>query len=555
MNLSSQKLPRLIIAVVSATILTLSGVAQTPIPTTNQQGAGIQIGQIKPRPIPQRTKGLDPDKIVRWSLKDAILAALENNVDIMIEKENVRLAEYDLFAARGIYDPTFTSTLSFSPQRTPNAFAFSGTSNKAVTTNTFVYNFGMIHPVEKTGGTFQANFNNNRNSSNTNLLSPAYNPSFSASFTQPLKRNFKTDLNRRQIKISRKRLDLSDATFRQRAIQIIANVQQAYWDLAFAIKDEEIQREAVKLAETQLSNNQRQVEVGTLAPIDVVTAATSVETRRTQVFSAMNAVSQAENTLKQLVVNGPDSEIWNTKIEPAEQFEIQPVNLTIDEAFKLARQNRPELNILQFQKEINDSDSEYFRDQTKPQVDAFASYSIAGLAGEPVDATRVSPDFIGGYPTSLKNLLSNKYPTFRVGVSIAIPWKNKIAEANLGRSIVVGRQLELQVRNTVQGIEAQIRNDLQTIELVRLRVEASRLARDYAQQQLSGEEKRFQAGLSTTFLVLQRQTDLAQAKGTEMRALTDYNKAVAQLQRDIATTLSSNNIEVKSEANPNDEKK
>ena len=99
------------------------------------------------------------------------------------------------------------------------------------------------------------------------------------------------------------------------------------------------------------------------------------------------------------------------------------------------------------------------------------------------------------------------------------------------------------------------RNDLQSIEPVRLRVEASRLARDYAQQQLSGEEKRFQAGLSTTFLVLQRQTDLAQAKGTELRALTDYNKAVAQLQRDIATTLSSNNIEVKSEANPSGEKK
>ncbi len=547
MHFSSNKLTRVVTTFSCGILLTISVVAQTPVPP-------IQTNQIKPSPIPQRSTGLDPNKIVRWSLRDAIMAALENNVDILIEKDNVRLAEYDLFAARGVYDPSFTSTISFAPQRTPNAFAFSGTNAAAVTQNTTTFNFGMVRPVEKTGGSLQVNFNNNRIGSNTNLLSPQFSPNFGVSFSQPLKRNYKTDANRRLIKLTRKRLDLSDAQFRQKAIDIISRVQQAYWDLAFSIKDEEIQREGVKLAETQLSNNQRQVEVGTLAPIDVVTAATSVETRRLQVFTAMSAVSQAENTLKQLVVSGPDADIWTARIEPTEQFDIQPVPLNIDEAFKLARENRPELKILSFQKENNETDIDFFRDQTKPQVDAFASYSIAGLGGDPVDVTRVASDFVGSYPTALKNMLTNKYPTFRVGVSIAIPFKNKVAEANLGRAIAQGHQLDLQARSTVQTIETQIRNDLQSIEFIKMRIEAAQLARKYAEQQLDGEEKRFRAGLSTTFLVLQRQTDLAQAKGQELRALTDYNKAVATLQRDIATTLSTNNIEVKSEANPDGKK-
>ena len=559
MKLDLKLIPRILLTSAILTTATIVAVPQTPVPPSARQSAPLQIGQIKPQPIPDRSVGLDPGKIVRWSLRDAIMMALENNVEIQIEKENVRLAEFDLFASRGFYDPTFTSRISWAPQRTPNAFAFSGTSDKATITNSTIVNFGLIRPYEKTGGQLLVDFNNSRNSSNTNLLSPQYSPNFVASFTQPLKRNFKIDAARRQIRIFNKRLGLSDAQFRQRAIEIISRVQQAYWDLAFAIKDEEIQREAVKLAEVQLNNNQRQVEIGSLAPIDVVTAATSVESRRIQVFSAMSVVAQAENTLKQLLVESPEADLWNSKIEPTESFELQSNNITVEEALRVARENRPELKLLAFQKEINDVDQEFFRDQTKPQVDAFVSYGISGLAGTPVLApdgtTRISPDFQGNYFNSIGNLISNKYPTLRVGVNIAIPWKNRIAEANLGRSIASNRQLELQVRQTVQTIETQIRNDLQSIELVKLRLEAARLARDYAQKQLEGEDKRFQAGLGTTFLILQRQTELAQAKGAELRALTDYNKLVAQLQRDIATTLTNYNIEVKSDANPEGDKK
>lgn len=580
-------------ALSAVAVMALTVAAQTPVPPAS---GPIQSPQIKSRPIPERTQGLEPGKVVTWSLRDAVIAALEGNVDIQLERENVRLAEYDLLGARAVYDPSFTAGLSYRPQRFPNTFAFSGTTDSAIITNTTTYNFGMTRLIERTGSSLQFDFNNNLVTGNRNQLSPQFGPSLSVNFTQPLKRNFKIDSNRRQIQIAKKQLDLSDATFRQRAIEIISRVQAAYWDLAFAIRDEEIQREAVKLAETQMTNNQRQVEVGTLAPIDVVTAATSVESRRIQVFQAMSAVAQAENTLKQLVVESPDSALWQTKIQPSESFEIQPVTVPFDEALRLARENRPELRQLALQKEINAANIEFFRNQAKPQIDFVAGYTTTGTGGTPLVSgnkqgncgspvtiggelkclsivpTRVGTtdaftptvvavnyalrdvvagQFVGGYGQALRNMFTQKFHTISFGVNINIPWKNRLAEANLGRAKEQTKQIDLQARRQIQDIETQIRNDIQAIEFAKMRIEAARAQQQFAQQQLDGEEKRFAAGLVTTFFVLQRQNDLAIAKGQYIRALTDYNKLVAALQRDIGTTLSNNNIEVKSEANPN----
>ncbi|HEX4949814.1 MAG TPA: TolC family protein [Blastocatellia bacterium] len=572
-----------LLAPLFACVCTLSLSAQTPTPPPSP--TAIQAPQIQSRPIPQGTVGVDPSKVLNWTLREAIMTALERNVDIQLERENVRLAEFDLYAARGVYDPTFTSTLSFTPQRfansTPAAAITTPSGNviegvgKVISVKSLVYNFGMSRQIEREGGQLQVNFNNTRTNSNRSNFDPQYQPQFSVGYIQPLLRNRKIDQFRRTIRIQKKQLDLSDAQFRQRAIQIISQVQQAYWDLAFALRDEEIQREAVKLAETQLANNQRQVEVGTLAPIDVVTAATSVESRRIAVISAMNQVTQAENTLKQLVAEGQDADVWTAKIKPVESFEVQPVTVPLEEAVRLARENRPELKQLLLQKDINATNIDFFRDQTKPQVDAFATYTPSGLGGEPTRSTfqrdratgeflrdangnfitNVDPDFRGGYFTSLRNLLSNKYHTVQFGLTISIPWKNRVAEANLGRALEDTKRIDLMVKRQELDIEAQIRNDVQAIEFAKMRIEAARAQQQFAQQQLEGEEKRFAAGLTTTFFVLQRQNDFSIAKGQYIRALTDYNKLVAQLQRDIGTTLSNNNIEVKSEANPDGDKK
>ena len=578
---------RRLATVVAAAACALPAAAQDPAPTppvqqpsqtTAQAPSGNTQAPPLSRPIPTRLVGLEPGKAVRWTLRDAITAALEKNVDIEIERENVRLAQFDLFASQGVYDPLTSSGISYNSLTQPNTSRFSGAAatQPNITSSTLNYNFGLQQFIERTGGSYSASFNNRRLTSNTSNFETQYSPQLTIGITQPLFRNFRTDLNRRQIQIFKKRLDLSDALFRQRAIEIIASVQQAYWDLAFAIRDEEIQRDAVKLAETQLQNNQRQVEVGTLAPIDVISAATVLETRRQQVFQAMNTVAQAENTLKSLTVESPTADLWTSQIVPVESFDAQPVTLPLNDAIRLAYDNRPEMRQFALQKEMNDIDLAYYRNQAKPQIDLVASYNLFGVGGTPAttltcppgtqpDPTAatfvcapgnlapitgtvpVFPGFVGGYGTSLRNLFSNDFRQWSVGVNFSFPLRNRTAKANIGRTLEAGRQLDLQTRRQLQLIEVEVRNSVQSVETAKYRIEASRAARQYAEQQLEGEQKKFAAGLSTTFFVLQRQTELSQARGTELRALADYNKAVAELQRTISTTLSSNSIEIKSE--------
>jgi HAE1 family hydrophobic/amphiphilic exporter-1 len=532
-----------------------------------QQSAQPQDEQPVARPIPQRTVGLEPGKVVRWTLRDAILSVLDNNADIELERVNVRQAQYDLFAAEGVYDRVSTSGTSYNSFTQGNTRLFSGTTSTTTSQQQFTYNFGLQQLLEGTGGNYQINFNNQRNANNFGTLSPQYNPQLNFSISQPLFRNFKTDNNRRQIKISKKRLDLTDAQFRQRAIEIISAVQQAYWDLALSIRNEEIARDSVKLAETQLNNNKRQVEVGTLAPIDVVSAATSLETRRQQVFQAMNAVAQAENQLKALTVRGTNDDLWNSQIIPVESFEIQQVTVPLSDAVKLAVENRPELKQYALQKEINQVNIDFYRNQAKPQIDLVGNYAMIGLAGSrnannplalttpacvpnqpPPPSGCLSPNFIGGYGTSLRNLFKNDFRSWSVGVNISLPWRNRIAKANLGREMEATRQIDLQTRKMLQNIEAEVRNAVQSVETAKMRIDAARAAREYAVKQLEGEEKKFAAGLSTTFFILQRQNDLSQARFDELRALADYNKAVATLQRVMSTTLSSNSVDIQAEA-------
>jgi HAE1 family hydrophobic/amphiphilic exporter-1 len=497
-----------------------------------------------------RTVGLEAGKLVRWTLRDAVMAALDKNVDIDIERENVRLAQFDIDSAKSVYDPLTTSFINYQAVKSPNAFVFSGTSANFVQRDTLTYNFGIQQLVERGGGNYAVNFNNFRTGSNTNNFSPQFSPNLSLQYTQPMWRNLRFDNNRRQIKIAKKALDLSDAVFRQRAIEIISRVQQAYWDLAVAIRDEEIQRDAVKLAETQLNNNQRQVEVGTLAPIDVVSAATQLESRRLQVFQAMNAVAQAENQLKTLTVESPSADLWSAQIVPVEPFEVQQIALPLPDALKLAFSNRPELKQYSLQKEMNEVDVDYYKNALKPQIDLVVNYSTQGLGGTPregVPPGAIFPGFVGGYGTALQNLFKNEFRTWSVGINFSLPLRNRAAKAGLGKALEADRRLDLQTRGQMQSIEVEVRNAVQSVETAKMRIEASAAARDYAQQQLDGETKRFQAGLSSTFLILTRQNDLVQARGAEQRALADYNKAVAELQRAISTTLSSNNIEVKSQ--------
>jgi HAE1 family hydrophobic/amphiphilic exporter-1 len=500
--------------------------------------------------------GVDSTKRATLTLRDAMLMALENNRDIEIERLNTQMNEFDLRAAWGAYDPNLAATLYYDRRTIPTTSIFAtGKTDNLVGTTTFT----QRTPWQ--GSSFQGVFDNNRATNENPLftLNPQYTTNLSFTFTQPLLRNRTTDLARRQIKISKKRLDISDSQFRQRAIEIIAQVQRAYWDLVFARRDREIKRESVELAGTQLAHNERLVEAGTLAPADIISARVELERRRDEAEAAVDAIQRAENALKALLLrpssDGGSSELWQSELAPVEQPQIDSTaSLPLDDALKLAVQNRPEMEQFRLRGELNKIDAEYFRNQTKPQVDFFMAYGSVGLAGAVRKRTTPSPfpDFgpppeflVGGYGQSLANLFKNDFRSWRFGMNINLPIRNRTAEANLGRSLAEGRQIEVQRQKTGQLIEVEIRNALQAVETAKKRVEAAKNSRINAELQYQSEQRKFDAGQSTNFFVLDRQNALSAARGRELRALTDYTKAVAELQRALSTTLSSNNVEVK----------
>ena len=507
------------------------------------------------RPLPSAERvGVDNADQLPLTLEKAIEMALQNNNNIDISRNNVQVAEFNLRGARGVYDPLITSENYYESATTPTASAIGGAVNGAVTQTRFFNSAGVTGFSPWFGGQYSADYNSSRTTtSNTNaFLNPQYPTAMAFTYTQPLFRNFLFDNNRRQIEIAKKNLSLSDAQFRQQAIEVIAAVEQSYWSLVFALRNLQVQIDAVKQARVQLESNQRLVAKGVLAPIDIVAATSQITTFEQSVYTAQEAVTRAENTLKTLLLPDRTNAIWSQPITPVSPVTLDPPRVALDIALSEALTNRPEIAQLEANKEINRIDLRYYRDQTKPQIDLVGSYSPQGLAGaqtaraiDPATGiSRVPPNLVGGYVTSLGNLLQQDYPTYRIGVTISLPWGNTVAKANLGRTLVEGERIGNQRAQTEQTIEAEVRNAVQALRSAEARLTAAAASRASAEQLYESEQRQFRAGTTTFYLVLQRQTELLTARGRELQAQTDLNTAISEFQRATGTTLSANNVTV-----------
>lgn len=521
--------------------------------------------------------GVDPSRQRPMSLHDVILMALQKNQDIEIERINGQVAEYQLTSARGAYDPVLNSRLLFESATTPVGSVLAGGASGSVSSDTYAYNFSARQLLPG-GGNYQWSFDNTRLTSSNVFITfnPQYSSALRLTFTQPLLRNLGLDASRRAIRIAQKRLDLSDAEFRQRVIQIINQVQRAYWDLVFAHRHVQVQQESVDWARRQLAMNRRMVEAGTLAPVEIIAAEAEVKRREELLLIAVEGVTIAENGLKELILDSRTDPLWAEVIQPTESAEIQVAPLDLTEAVRLALSSRPEMTQLQLQREMNDVDVGYFRNQTRPQIDFVGTYAINGLAGKVragenpfsqsnlIILDRVNllselagltpiilppsgqlPGFlIGGQGQAWSNLFGNDFRTVQVGVSISLPLRNRTAQGQFGQALAERRLIEAQRAKLEQAIEVDVRNALQAVETARKRVEAARAARDAAKANLESEERRYEAGETTNFFVLTRQNELSAARSQEVRALADYNKAIAELQRATATTLRVFNVNI-----------
>ena len=353
--------------------------AQTPAQESKQRDSSAAQTSAAPR------VGVDESRPLALPLFDAVKMALEQNREIEVERINVRQAEYDLFAARGATDISLGASSFYEHKNVPVGSVLAGGPDGSLTTKSLNYDF-TAQQLLPTGAQWLAGFTNSRADSNSVFasLNPQYTTALNIQIRQPVLRNFSIDDARRRIRIASRALDLSDSQFRQKAIDIIARVQRSYWDLVFALRDLQIQRASVELARTQLSRNKRMVNEGTLAPIELVSVETELEKRRENVLTAIEAVTRAENALKQLVLGDRASGVWNQPIIPTDAPDLRAVSYALTDAVASAFANRPELAQNNLKQEVNKIDVKYFASQTKPQVDLIASYTSTGLSGSPL---------------------------------------------------------------------------------------------------------------------------------------------------------------------------
>lgn len=537
---------------------------QVTAPTQNPQSQNSITQPIAGSPeVPKDRVGIRPGEVQSLAIQDAIARALQNNLDIEQFRQGVRISEYSLFTLRGFYDYTSSAEIGFRSATTPSASTLGGAgSTGSLSSKSLFYNFSTLKQFEQGGGNLFVEFDNSRSTSSNifNGLNPQYNNTLTFTYTQPLLRNFSLDATRRSIQLAKKSLDLSDSQFRQTVIDVINQVQRAYWDLVFAIRNEQIARDSVDLARTQLENNRKMVEAGTLAPIELRSTEAQLETAKGNVIVALQGITTAENTLKILLLKDPNDKMWYSEITPTDQPQKSDVAFNLEESTKLALKNRPELDQLRFLTEQKEIDIKYYNNQLKPQLDFVGLYTNTGLAGAPANAVDIGggsstilPRFVGGYGTALKNLFGQDFRTYQAGVRLSFPWRNRTAQGNLGRALAEQRQLDARQRQLVENVQVDVRNALQAVVASKQRYEAAQAGELAAKAQYDGEQERYRAGLSTNFVVLQRLTDLSVARGTAVRALTDYNKALADLQRVTGMTLTSNNVEISSK--PTDAKK
>jgi outer membrane protein TolC len=515
-------------------------------------------------PLPDLTRvGVVSSNVLPLSMNDAIRQALQNNNDIEVAKDDVRFAETQLRSLYGVYDPLFSVTPQIIKNVTPQTSSFLGGGGAAGTTSVTTFNVGpaLTKSFEKGGGTYTLTFFNSRTStSSTNSsLSPFFSSNLSLQFTQPLLRNREIDASRHAIKVQKKRLEQTDSDFRQRTIAIISQVQAAYWNLVFALRNQQNQLDSLNLSRQNMKNIEAQISAGAKAPLDRAQVQTDIATRETNLFIATQNVSLAENSLKQLLLRDPSSPQWSAQITPTDApgFDLAPVNLTA--SLEEARKNRPELRRLNLQKEITGIDIQYFKNQTKPQIDLTGTVAMTGLAGTPCIPNPADPNnrcsapptnLVGGFGKDIRNLAGLNTYNITVGAAISFPIHNTTAKENLAGARIQRDQLEASYRSQDQAVEMDVRNAAQAVDTAQKRVVASRQARESAEQQLNGEQKLYEVGRSTTFLLLQRQNELTSARTSELQAQTDYNKALADLQRATAATLRINNVVVSDPTKP-----
>ena len=489
------------------------------------------------------------EKSLSLSLEDCILKAIKNNLDVAVEVLNPELADISVSLANERFMPNFSFNYS---KRDTNSASYSFL-DAADHVSTLYNNYSaQISQLIPTGGSFAITLDGYKNDTNRSFqtINPRFGNTLTFNFTQPLLKNFGFKVNRREIIIAKNNREISENNFNKTLQDTIYSVEEAYWNLVYGIENLKVRKQSLKLARDLLEKNKIAVEVGTLAPIEILSAQSDVATREADILEAEALVNNNEDLLKTIMNLAEEEEGMElVKIVPVDTPAYEKKDVSLNEALLTAVENRPDLKATRIDLKNREINVSYSRNQLLPDLSLQASYWSPGITGDQIvyeqgDALRgkVIGTIPGSSSDALKDALNFKYKNWSVGLTLSIPLSSVLSRAAYAQARVNLDQAMLRLKNQEQLIFLEIKNAVRAVQTNFKRVQAYKTARELAQKKLEAEEEKLKVGLSTNYFVLQYQRDLANAQTMELKAKIDYNLSLARLNRAMGVSLKNKNI-------------
>jgi outer membrane protein TolC len=484
---------------------------------------------------------------VPLSLERAIEMALENNLDVVVSRLDTQAQAEGVNSAKGVYKPYVSANLNNLDTRSPAQNQLIG-ANVLSSTRTN-YSFAWDQQLG-TGGSYNVSWQNLRQTTNSAFsgFNPLYDAALSAQVIQPLGQNFKLDPNKQRILVAQNSERISRYQFETQVMDTVRDVSVGYLDLVFSIRDLEVARQSLKLAQDLLRNNRIQVEVGTMAPIDVTEAEAEVAAREEAVIVAEEAIRTYEDILKRLINDPESAEFWDVRYAPSTNPTMEEMRIDVEEAIRTALARQPLMQASRVELETRDYNVRFTKNQMLPKLDVVGSFALSGIGGDQIlrDNFAGAPSQIipGGYGDAVDTLFGGDYRDWSLGLNVSYPLGNSVAEAQHAQAQVASRQQRARIDSNEILVSQEVRRTSRAVDTNRKRIDATRVARELAEKRLEAEQKKFEVGMSTSFLIVQAQRDLAQAAANELRALIDYNKAIVAFERARGTILDRANVSI-----------
>lgn len=496
------------------------------------------------------TWGQQKEAPLNLSLEDCILKALKNNLTIAIEVLGPETASLSVSRSKEKFMPTLSFDFT---KRSTNSASYSWLEAAETTiTDNDAYT-ARISQLIPTGGSLSVTLDTSRTDTNSKFqtINPRYGSTLRFSFTQPILKDFGIKTSTKDIIIAQNNLDISENQFQKTLMDTIYTVEEAYWNLVYNIETLKVRQQSLKLARDLLSKNQRAVEVGTMAPIEILSAQAEVATREADILQAEAMVKNSEDRLKMILNMTREEDKAATAILPLDKPQFEAREMDLEQALLAALENRPDLQSTRIDIENQEINVAYAKNQLLPSLSLTASYWSPGVSGDQVLYLNNNPlsgvivgTIPGGSSGSLKDTFNFKYSNWSVGINLDIPMSSFFSRANYAQAKVSLEQAALRLKNQQQQVFLEIKNAVRAVDTDYKRVQAYTTARELAGKKLEAEEEKLKVGLSTNFIVLQYQRELSNARSNELKAIIDYNLSLASLQRSMGVTLKNKNITI-----------